>query len=256
MATATPRPYAAYRRTTKDKIHRRQLRLDRREFSVLSLRPDVRHRFATNYFHDTWHIVCHAGSAHYLARLLWALSFQRRSNTTLVIDQPFLVTNPFDGDASRPFAFVNSDLTNFNQDQARALQRRLPVGGGRDRRRPDGTVVMNSQSRPAAVERTDGYAECPFWAENAIAAHETNGLIVFAMPAKLLRSLSLRIDSVDDTSYYSDAVFFDDDQKGEIQTFDNFSRRVSDAKRKRQKYFPDQGSRPLTIDEKYVVWFN
>ena len=39
------------------KVHRRSVWLDRLEYTILSPRPTEEARFATNYFHETWHVI-------------------------------------------------------------------------------------------------------------------------------------------------------------------------------------------------------
>lgn len=264
MGTTPSRPYAAHRRTTKEKVHRRRFRLDRRDFSVLSLRPGDRHRFATNYFHETWHVICHAGAAHFLGRLLWALSYQRRPDTVLVVDQPFLVPNPFDADPSVPFAFVNSDTTHLSHRAAMALGRALPLGGGREQRSPDGTVVMNCQSRPSriaaarAAESWYDFAEdsVPPWDKltQTIRVRESNNVIVYCLSARLMRLVSIEIDYLNEFNHADDAVFFNRHWDGEVQTLRNFNGKVSEAKARRRRLFPGRYQQRLTASERFDVW--
>ena len=78
------------------KVHRRTLMLDGERFTALS--PDLRarpgsRRTATT---TTWHIACGVESARFLARVMWAMAYQHGSPTIVVVDDPFLVPNPFD----------------------------------------------------------------------------------------------------------------------------------------------------------------
>ena len=255
MGTTIEGAYAAHRRQTKDKVHRRNVQLGSRAFSVLSLRPSTTHRFAMNRFHETWHILCDAGSAHYLARLLWALSFQKRPNTVLVIDGDHIVPNPFDGEPSPSFVFANQATTAINQRQSEQLARMLPLHGGRFSKAPCGTVVMQSQGRNHALaERHDRYPE-----STSGSAWYTKGAAFFALPSEELRFLSLHCDQFDDMERPTDAVFFGPCKQpnswypeGEIQTLAGFGPRVKDVQQRRRRTYGDRS--PLTPEERMSLW--
>jgi hypothetical protein len=117
------------------KLHRRLMRVDGRDYNVVSLRSGARARFSTNRCHETWHILSDVYGARLLGRLLWGLSFQRRTGTLVVIDVPHLDTNPFDAEASDPIALVPSHLTVMPKQAARSLRHRLATPS-----KPDGTV--------------------------------------------------------------------------------------------------------------------
>lgn len=241
------------------------MRLGKRAFSVLSLRPGTPHRFATNRFHDTWHILCNAGSAHYLARLLWALSFDNRPNTILVIDGASLVANPFDADPSLAFAFVNRDTTSLDGATARDLARRLPLGTGHQPTSSDGTVVMRSDSRPAALQEALNRPHDDNWwhkpRRNPTTRRVAN-LITFSLAAPDLRELSLQTDFFDDMKISGAAVFFAEYGKGyspsfpegEIQNVADFDLKVARARRRRTALFPGRDDELLTVEERIQVW--
>ncbi|MFD0690424.1 hypothetical protein [Actinomadura fibrosa] len=129
------------------KLHRRTLRLDGREHTVIGLRPGTAARFSTNRFHDTWHVLSDGHGARVLGRLLWGLSYQSRPGTLLMIDRPFLVPTPFDGDPADPVVLVPAWHTPFTARTARALARALPAS-----RPPDGTVRWRTHGLDAALE--------------------------------------------------------------------------------------------------------
>jgi hypothetical protein len=62
---------AAARTGDRLKLHRRRLRLDGREHTVITLRPGTDARFSTNRHHETWHVLSDRGGARLLGRLLW-----------------------------------------------------------------------------------------------------------------------------------------------------------------------------------------
>lgn len=98
--------------TAQMKVHRRSVPLAGREYTVLSPRPSAGERYATNRYHQTWHVLSDAAGAHVLARYCWAMAFQRRAGTILVIDPPALVQN--------------SDLGPFSRRAADSLRAALP----------------------------------------------------------------------------------------------------------------------------------
>lgn len=74
-----PRPHAATRIVDRFKLHRRRLRLDGREYTVVALRPGTEARFSTNFFHGTWHVLSDWHGARLLGCLLggWHTSAPR-----------------------------------------------------------------------------------------------------------------------------------------------------------------------------------
>jgi hypothetical protein len=95
-----PRPQAATRVVDRLKLHRRQLWLDGRPYTVISLRPGTDARFSTNVFHGTWHVLSDWRGARLLGRLLWGLAYQHTPGTLVLIDRPFL--DPIRSTPSRP----------------------------------------------------------------------------------------------------------------------------------------------------------
>src|SRR5215467_6778077 len=93
------------------KLHRRLMRLDGRDYTVITLRPGTDARFSTNYFHDTWHVLSDWHGARLLGRLLWGLAYQRVPGTLVLIDRPFLDPNPFDAEPADPIVLVPARLT-------------------------------------------------------------------------------------------------------------------------------------------------
>ncbi|MBC8142758.1 MAG: hypothetical protein H7Y38_15145, partial [Armatimonadetes bacterium] len=59
------------------KAHLRVMTLNGKPWRVITLRPGTDAAFSTNFFHDTWHIISDGGGAKLLARIFWAMSYQR-----------------------------------------------------------------------------------------------------------------------------------------------------------------------------------
>lgn len=126
-------------RVERVKLHRRHVDLDGRAFTVLTLRSSIDCRYATNYFHETWHVLTDPAGARLLGRLCWSLAFQRRQGTIAVIDQPLLVPNPFDADKSSPIVIANSDLAPLNRTAIGQLKRFLA-----QKKPSEGTVRLST----------------------------------------------------------------------------------------------------------------
>jgi hypothetical protein len=118
-----PRPRTAAATGDGIKLHRRPLRADGRDYSVITLRPGTPARFSTNRFHDTWHILSDLHGARLLGRLLWGPSFQRLPGTVVVIDRPHLDPNPFDAEPADPIVLVPAHLTTLTAQAIRRLRR-------------------------------------------------------------------------------------------------------------------------------------
>jgi hypothetical protein len=132
------------------KLHRRVVRLDGRNYTVLALRHGSTCRFSTNYYHETWHILSDRDGAKLLARLLWGLAYQRVPGTLVLIDRPNLDPNPFDAEPADPIALVPADLTRLTPQAARALRARLPLTTP-----PDGTVRWQTPGYDLAASQRD-----------------------------------------------------------------------------------------------------
>ena len=115
------------------KTHRRTLDLGRSRYTVLSPRPSVEARFATNRISETWQIVTDTSGAQLLARLCWAMAFQRHPRTMIVFDLPLMVPNPYDGDPPLPIVIVNNDLGPMDREATASLPGcpsvSVPIGG-------------------------------------------------------------------------------------------------------------------------------
>ena len=106
----------------RSKLHLRVRRLGGQELRLLTLRPDTDLQLANNHHHETWHLVTDNSGSRQLAHLLWAMSFQQKPNTVLLLDAPFVVPTPLDADRSRPVLVVPSELGGLTQKALEALQ--------------------------------------------------------------------------------------------------------------------------------------
>jgi hypothetical protein len=139
------RPGAGEKITDGRRLHRHLLRLDRREYTVITPRPGTGVSFSTNRHHDTWHVLSDLRGARLLSRLLWGLAYQRVPGTLVLIGPPLLDPDPFDAEPADPIALVPATLTPLGAQAARQLRRRLPLG------MPAGAVRWQTPGLAAAV---------------------------------------------------------------------------------------------------------
>lgn len=180
--------------STRLKVHRHAVVLAGREATVLRLRPSGNERFATNYFHDTWHVLSDPDGARLLGQLCWALSYQRQPGTIVVLHEPELVRNPFDAGPSNTVVVYNSMLAPFKADMATALRAIL-----RRRRVSDGTVVMRTPGLAAALADPTAFwqlEEQAYWRTRQQRSRtwidRINGCLVLAAPPAALRAWVFR----------------------------------------------------------------
>jgi hypothetical protein len=239
------------------KVHRRSVWLDRSEYTILSPRPTEEARFATNYFHETWHIITGKGGAALLARLCWAMAFQRRQRTIVLIDSPLIVPTPFDADQSIPIVIVNNDLGAFNRAAVKDLRARLPLSNA-----SDGTVVLQTRGLDQALENTtefrdrnqetqlDNQHQKRRWIDGS------NGLVIVAAPPPVLRTWSVDLSDLGTWSREGRSwEYLDHPTKvGEVQVLDDFDSMLAAARAARTRAFPDATNRRLTEDERSEIW--
>jgi hypothetical protein len=239
-----PRPTAATRIVDRLKLHRRRLRLDGRDFTVISVRPGTDARFSTNFFHGTWHVLSDWHGARLLGRLLWGLSYQRIPGTLVLIDRPFLDPNPFDGEPADPIALVPALLTPLGSKAARELRRQLPLSGN-----ADGTVRWHTPGYDAAVaaRRAHRFRSTGDWREPYVRppgfqerVNRIGGLVTFAGVPWVQRELATSIGTLGDWSVDGMAYAEVDWPNGEVQVFRDYRRRVSSAQVARREVLAEQ----------------
>jgi hypothetical protein len=124
----------------RSKLHLRVRQLGGQELRLLTLRPGTDLLLSNNLYHDTWHLVTDSCGSRQLAHLQWALSYQQRPGTVLLLDEPFVVSSPFDGDRARPALLVLSELGGLTH---RALEALASARGRLGP--PDGTVRLDTR---------------------------------------------------------------------------------------------------------------
>ena len=239
------------------KVHRRSVRLDRLDYTILSPRPSEEVRFATDYFHETWHVITSERGAALLARLCWAMAFQRRERTVVLIDAPLIVPSPFDADLSSPIVVVNNDLGSFSRAAARDLRAQVPLSTA-----PDGTVVLQTRGLDQALEniiefrdRNQG-SQVQNQHQKRRWIDGSNGLVVVAAPPPVLRTWGVDLSDLRTWSHEgSSAHSLDYPAKvGEVQVLDDFDAMVAKAQLARSRVHPGAANRKLTADERSDIW--
>ena len=181
------------------KLHRHHVRLDGRQYTVITPRPGTGPRFSTNRYHETWHVLSGLQGSRLLAHLLWGLAYQRVPGTLVVIGAPSLDPDPFDAGPSDPVAVVPAMLTTLGAQAARQLRQRLPLG------RPAGTVRWHTPGLAPAVtafrhERDRPPGQRP-WYPPPDARHRisrTGGMLTLTATAPELKSWAVAVAQLGD----------------------------------------------------------
>jgi hypothetical protein len=238
------RPEAAKDVGDRLKLHRREMRLDGRDFVVVSPRPETAVRFSTNYYHDTWHILSDLHGARFLGRLIWGLAYQRRPGTMVVIDQEFIDPSPFDAEPAGPIVLAPVHLTHLTSEALKQLKRRLPL-----RDKPTGTVRWQTSGLKDAEalnnRRYEGVAQF----------YQSHGMVVFGATANVLRSWATSTHRLGDYFHFGmDYTNLEDTawrEWGEVQIFTDYHRRVSAAEVARAELRTELGAEP----DHEMVWY-
>jgi hypothetical protein len=224
------------------KLHRRRMRLDGRDHTVITLRPGTAVRFSTNRYHETWHVLSDLHGARVLAHLLWGLSYQRVPGTLVLIDPSFLDPDPFDALPADPIALVPAGLTGFTERSGRELRRRLPL-----RQPHEGTVRWNTRGLAAATaerharwDRPRGLAPEPWMPPAALRERMSRlgGVVTLTAAPAALRVTAARVAALGDQSLYGMDYCEIDYPEGEVQVFTNYRMRVSAARTARRELDP------------------
>jgi hypothetical protein len=195
--------------------------------------------------------------AQLLARLMWAMAFQRKPRTILLVDGPMLVTNPFDADPSSPILIVNSDLGGPTRTGLDALESLLPLRApseGTVKLRIDGLARVLNADRPSRWDRDVGRPahQRRNWIDRV------QNVLVFAAAGLELRNwaedLPRTADYVTENPAASglDAEF--PDHAGEVQIFSDFTERVARAQQVRRQLYPGREHAELLDLERQAVW--
>jgi hypothetical protein len=176
------------------KVHRRSVRLDGRAYTVLSPRPSVSSRFATNRDGATCHILTDPVGAQLLARLCWAMAYQGHQRTVTVIDSHFLVPNPFGAGTSSPIVIVNSALGSLSGAVLADLRSQLPLSTP-----SDGTVVLQTRGLDQALDDPTAFGQRADQVARRSETHEErridgdSGLWVLTAPPPVLRAWGVEL---------------------------------------------------------------
>jgi hypothetical protein len=208
------------------KVHRRTVFLGGARHTLLSPRPSTPERFATNRFHEAWHVLTDVTGAHLLARLCWAMAYQKHDRTLLVIDPALMVPNPSDADPSSPLVIVNSDLGPLGPDVATDLRGALPFQAP-----SEGTVVLQTRGLDLALEDPKAFAkrdDQASWRDQHQRRHWLaggDGLVVLAAPPPVLRAWGVALSDPGSWSREGTSWSYLDDPKneGEVRVLDDFA---------------------------------
>jgi hypothetical protein len=248
------------------KLHRREIMLDRKSYTVLSPRPTTPFRFATNLYHDTWHVLSDARGAHLLGRMFWSMAYQRRPNTIMVIDYPLLVPNPFDADPSSPILISNTNLGGLSKTAVTQLNQNLPFTSrslGIVRLATPGLArLLAGQTDLERTQRDSGDSWTAY--ERAGFTDRVKGVVVLAAAPPMLEWWALWLSRLGTRPYegsdYSELGhsanrgWHRDAGTGEVQIFERFSTMVSQAAETRKRLYPNAGNRELLQNEREAVW--
>ncbi len=180
------------------KVHRRSVRLDGRAYTVLSPRPSVSSRFATSRDGATCQILTDPFGAQLLARLCWAMAYQRHERTVTVIDSPFLVPDPFGAEPSSPIVITNSDLGSLNGPVLADLHSQLPLATP-----SDGTVVLQTRGLDQALDDPTAFGQRADQVARRSERHRErwidgdSGLWVLTAPPPVLRAWAVELAGPD-----------------------------------------------------------
>ena len=255
---ARPRPDATTQVVDRLKLHRRRLRLDGREYTLVTLRPGTDVRFSTNYFHETWHVLSDWHGARLLGRLLWGLAYQRNPGTLVLIDRPFLDPNPFDAEPADPIALVPAPLTHLSTQAARELRRRLPLSGT-----VDGSVRWHTHGldTAAATSRAEQDQPVGHWRPSPIKPRgfqqrvdRVGGLVSLTAAPAMLRQWATDVFTLGDWARdgmdYTSVAWPD----GEVQVFRDYRQRVAAARVARGEILAELPSAPATDSLNPLIW--
>jgi hypothetical protein len=180
------------------KVHRRSVRLDGRAYTVLSPRPSASSRFATNQDGAMYQVLTDPVGAQFLARLCWAMAYQRHERTLTVIDSNFLVPNPFGADTSSPIVIVNSALGSLSDAVLADLQSQLPLATP-----SDGTVVLQTRGLDQALDDPAAFGQRSDQVARRSESHQDgwidgdSGLWVLTAPPPVLRAWGVELSLPD-----------------------------------------------------------
>lgn len=237
------------------KLHRYLLRLDGREYTVITPRPGTGVRFSTNRYHGTWHVLSDLRGARLLARLLWGLAYQRMPGTLVVIGPPLLDPSPFDAEPSDPVALVPAMLTPLRAQAARQLRHRLPLGMPAGTVRwhtpgltPEVTALRRERDRPPGQRLR--YPLPAAWHR----IDRVGGVLVLAATAPELKSWAVTVAQLGDWLHHGMDYTDLNGTDGEIQVFTDYRRRVQAAQTARREVLAGPARQLPPADHRPLIW--
>ncbi|MCU0686355.1 MAG: hypothetical protein MUF34_29595 [Polyangiaceae bacterium] len=251
-------------RLAADKLHLRVETIGRRAYRIASLRSGCGATYSTNYYHETWHVLCNPPGAATFARLLWGLSFQKQPGTLVCIHGQHLRPTPFDADPSDPIVLVPTALTPVIADDLRALRERLrrPSREGTRINWPTFGLDLALAERAEAYETT-WRARRWEWQRDGdrLDVRRAGGCVVMAGPACALREAALGVHRMATRgTVYSGQNAIElgargkrgpHSSPGEVQMFDRYHPMLSEAAEARRRVLAD-GQARASHDE--LLW--
>ena len=233
------------------KLHLRTIRLRDVTMRVVSLRPQTRVHFSTNYYHDTWHVLAGSDGAAVFGRLLWGLAFQRHRDTVVLIDRPHLVPTPFEADPPDPILIVSSALTRVDDDALREMKRRL-------HRAPTTTIRWTTFGMAEALDSYPPHNQInPLLGLERMSRRA--GFICYTAPPAVLRFRAATVHGMQGGEGYlplAEGRPASHPSDGEFQLIPHFEDMVSAARVARREVMPDREHSLASDEERKAVWDN
>ena len=246
------------------KLHLRKISLRGEEFRVVTLRPQTRVSFSTNFFHQTWHILGDQHGAQLLARLMWGLSFQRHTKTAVLIHGEHIQPTPFGAEPSDSI-LVKLSNTAMSKAQFKALRSKLNRLGpsqqtvrwhtfGLDRFLEEERLSRKTDR----TQETHKYDWVWYKSNKHLWQRETmsrlSGFVCYSSPSVVMRHQASIIAGMDPSHHGMDYHYIADRNDhfyfpdGEVQIFSDYRERCSAAAEARQSVEPNEivGADPET----------
>ncbi|MFG2041534.1 hypothetical protein [Dactylosporangium sp. NPDC048998] len=213
------------------RVQLRSLTLGAKAYQILTLRPSDPVQFSVEASHEFRMVRSDLAGTHRLARLLWALSYQRRPGTLLALDHAHLVANA-DGSPSPPVVFYVHPQTTLDASGLQALHRWL--------RRPpasERSVTMQTPGYDLARAEIDAWRSDPHtrssfppkWhgrTEPPSRVDTVHGMVVIAGSRTTVRTWSLLIGWLNGSWYAGeDCAEPDHEMRFDVHAVDQFSPR-------------------------------
>ena len=239
------------------KMHLRAVSVHGSTFRVATLRASTHARFSTNYFHDTWHVLTDDEGAQLLARMLWALSFQRLPGTCVLIAGAHLVPTPFEADPALPVLLMQDGLTRADVDAIATLDKRLRDDS------PGTTIRFHTFGMPEKLRERES-SNPPFMRYHEEKKHlyarekmqRIGRFIVYSAPPEILREQALSIHGMHGGKYadYHNLAEctgrrWTHSPPGEVQVFARFKDMVSAAQVARREVIGTEVAAHLLTDD-------